>query len=92
MKMDSNIAKRKTLILNILFLAGCTAILFFLLKAPPETTTRLPQDDIHQKFHALEKKMAEKDCESCHFPEGPSPLPADHPPKYRCLFCHKQDK
>jgi hypothetical protein len=21
-----------------------------------------------------------------------APLPDDHPPKYRCLFCHKRDK
>lgn len=88
--MDIDKKSRKTLILNIIFLACCLAILVFLLKAPPETTKRLPQDDIHQAFQSMEKKAAEKHCESCHFPEGPSPLPADHPPKYRCLFCHKK--
>ena len=81
---------KKTLIPNILFIACGIAIVAFLLKAPPETTTRLPQDDIHRQFQNMEKKAAEKHCESCHFPEGSAPLPADHPPKYRCLFCHKQ--
>jgi hypothetical protein len=40
----------------------------------------------------MEKKAAEKFCEECHNPEGEAgPLPKDHPPKYRCLFCHKKD-
>jgi cytochrome c553 len=88
--MDTDNKGRKTLILNILFIACSIAILLFLLKAPPETTTRLPHDEIHRKFQSMEKKAAEKHCESCHFPAGVAPLPADHPPKYRCLFCHKQ--
>jgi hypothetical protein len=40
----------------------------------------------------MDKKEAEKFCEECHSPEGVSPLPKDHPPKYRCLFCHKRDQ
>jgi hypothetical protein len=27
----------------------------------------------------------------CHSPDGVFPLPDGHPPKYRCLFCHKRD-
>ncbi|MCG2824781.1 MAG: hypothetical protein ACYC0O_02475 [Desulfurivibrionaceae bacterium] len=82
--------KNKTRLLNILFLAGCAAILAFLLKAPPESTKKLPQDEIHLQFYPLDKKEAEKHCASCHAPEGQAPLPEGHPPKYRCLFCHKK--
>ena len=34
----------------------------------------------------------EKHCGACHAPEGQAPLPEGHPPKYRCLFCHKKYK
>jgi hypothetical protein len=40
----------------------------------------------------MDKKAAEKFCEECHNPEGVAPLPENHPPKYRCLFCHKRDQ
>jgi hypothetical protein len=40
----------------------------------------------------MDKKEAEKFCEECHSPEGVAPLPEDHPPKYRCLFCHKREQ
>jgi hypothetical protein len=36
------------------------------------------------------KKEAEKFCAECHAPDKVAPLPEDHPPKYRCLFCHKR--
>jgi len=83
---------KKTLLFNLLFLGGCLAILIFLLKAPPETTVKLPINENHQQFQAMEKKEAEKHCETCHFPEGAMPLPDNHPPKYRCLFCHKKQQ
>ncbi len=88
MKYDN----KKTWLYNMLFLLGGGAILLFLWNAPAETTKKLPQDDIHLKFHAMEKKAAEKFCEECHNPKGEVPLPEKHPPKYRCLFCHKQNK
>jgi cytochrome c553 len=88
--VDPEPKKTKTRLFNILFLVGCAAILVFLLKAPPESTKKLPQDEIHLKFHAMDKKEAEKHCTACHAPEGQAPLPKDHPPKYRCLFCHKK--
>jgi hypothetical protein len=47
-------------------------------------------DGIHTKFQTMGKKEAEKFCEECHNPQGEVPLPAGHPPKYRCIFCHKQ--
>lgn len=88
MKYDKN----KTWLYNSLFLLGGVGILLFLWNAPAETTKKLPKDDIHLNFHSLEKKAAEKFCEECHNPNGEVPLPDHHPPKYRCLFCHKQQK
>lgn len=82
--------KNKTLIYNIIFLLFCGGLFLFLWNAPQETTSSLPHDDEHERFFAMGKKEAEKYCESCHNPDGPAPLPEDHPPKYRCLFCHKK--
>jgi len=82
---------KKTLIYNLLFLTVCGGLFLFLWNAPPETTARLPHDDNHERFHKMGKKEAEKFCTECHTPDGRMPLPADHPPKYRCLFCHKKD-
>jgi hypothetical protein len=75
---------------NIIFIVLCLAILIFLLNAPKETTVKLPNDEQHSRFHALKnKKEAEKFCGECHSPNGRVPLSDKHPPKYRCLFCHK---
>jgi len=80
----------KTIVLNILFLLVCAVILLFLLEAPKETTSRLPMDDTHRPFQSgMSKKEAEKRCGECHGPKGLAPLSPDHPPPYRCLFCHK---
>lgn len=82
--------KRDLLLIGIAIL-----ILAFLLQAPPESTSRVPHDETHQKFYEITqkegKKAAEKFCDACHnadnvaFPEG-------HPAKYRCLFCHKLER
>lgn len=60
--------------------------------APEESTRRVPLDDTHAKFHTMVKaegkKAAEKFCEDCHNPQQ-VPLPDGHPPKSRCLLCHK---
>jgi hypothetical protein len=82
--------KYKILLSNSLFLAVCGGILAFLLYAPPETTAPLPHDSNHERFMTMKKKEAEKFCESCHAPGKEAPLPETHPPKYRCLFCHKR--
>lgn len=82
--------KTNTLLLNIAFVLTGGAILFFLFNAPEETTAKLPHDDNHNRFHEMKKKEAEKFCTECHSPEGVCPLPEKHPPKYRCLFCHKR--
>ena len=83
--------KKKTLLLNVAFFLVGATILAFLLNAPEETTSKLPHDEIHEPFHAIKsKKEAEKNCTSCHGEGKESPLAADHPPKFRCLFCHKR--
>jgi len=67
-------------------------ILLVLWLAPEETTKRIPDDATHHRFHEIVKlegkKAAEKFCEECHNESG-VPFPKDHPPKFRCLFCHK---
>ncbi len=78
--------------LHILFIIVAAALLFFLLKAPAETTPKLPHDETHEPFYKIEsKKEAEKSCAQCHSENGIAPLSEKHPPKYRCLFCHKRD-
>jgi hypothetical protein len=81
---------KKIWLYNAIFLMLAAGLLFFLFNAPEETTKKLPDDEIHQRFMVMDKKAAEKFCESCHNPQGEAPLPLDHPPKYRCLFCHKK--
>ncbi|MCX5870240.1 MAG: hypothetical protein NTY00_06340 [Deltaproteobacteria bacterium] len=80
----------RPLFLNIAFIVIGGAILVFLFNAPKETTTKLPKDLTHSRFQEMGKKEAEKFCTECHSPKGVSPLPEGHPPKYRCLFCHKR--
>jgi hypothetical protein len=82
--------KNNTLLYNIIFIVICGSLLYFLLKAPPETTIHLPHNQNHERFMPMKKKEAEKFCNDCHGEKGIAPLPADHPPKYRCLFCHKR--
>ncbi|MEN8190370.1 MAG: hypothetical protein ABFS19_11025 [Thermodesulfobacteriota bacterium] len=84
--------KKNILYLNLAFIICCGAILLFLLRAPEESTAKLPVDDDHKSFHTMKKKAAEKHCGECHVEDGEYPLPEEHPPKFRCLFCHKQVK
>lgn len=55
-------------------------------------TKRLPMDETHSRFYPMVKeqgkKETEKFCKECHLSER-VPLPKDHPPPFRCLFCHK---
>ena len=93
MNSDEQKSKPKNILLyNLIFIVVCGGLFLFLYKAPEETTKHLPNDDNHAKFMKMDKKEAEKFCEECHSPEGEVPLPEDHPPKYRCLFCHKRDQ
>jgi len=89
---EQNKKRQNILIYNLLFIAVCAGLFMFLWNAPEETTRHLPNDEVHARFLKMDKKEAEKFCEECHSPEGESPLPPDHPPKYRCLFCHKRDQ
>ncbi|MBW1637087.1 MAG: hypothetical protein JRJ68_12530 [Deltaproteobacteria bacterium] len=83
--------KKKLWVMNAVFAAVCVAILIFLLNAPEETTSPLPKDKIHSRFYEIKgKKEAEKFCLKCHDIGMDAPLSEDHPPKYRCLFCHKR--
>ncbi|WP_020674939.1 hypothetical protein [Geopsychrobacter electrodiphilus] len=82
---------------DILVLLGGLIIVAILWMAPPETTKHIPKDDTHQKFYDMikkdgpaGKKAAEKFCQDCHNPTQ-MPFPAEHPPKFRCTFCHKLD-
>jgi hypothetical protein len=83
--------KKYALWANIVFIVACAAIVAFLLRAPEETTPKLPQDDIHYQYFIIEsKKEAETFCRDCHSPGKKNPLSENHPPEYRCLFCHKR--
>ncbi len=82
-------SKRNRRIYNILFLLVCGGLFLVLWNAPPETTSPLPHDDVHNAFMKMGKKEAEKHCPECHTTEQ-MPLPEGHPQPYRCLFCHKR--
>ncbi len=83
----------KKFLLNIVFILICLSILGILFNAPEETTAKLPLDENHMRFqNDMDKKEAEGHCGQCHSPQGKSPLPEGHPPKYRCLFCHKRQR
>ncbi len=80
---------------DILVLAGGLIIVAVLWLAPAETTKHIPRDDTHLRFYKIVhddgKKAAEKFCQECHN-ENQVAFPAEHPPKFRCLLCHKLDK
>lgn len=88
--MTANSKTSKAIIYNLIFLLLCGGIFLFLWNAPEETTAHLPHDENHERFFPMGKKEAEKFCSECHSPDGEAPLSEDHPPKYRCLFCHKR--
>jgi hypothetical protein len=75
---------------NMMFILLCISILMFLLNAPKESTVKLPHTEQHARFYEMKsKKEAEKFCGECHSQNGQAPLSKNHPPKFRCLFCHK---
>ena len=77
---------------DIFLLLGGLLILGFLWMAPEETTKRVPKDETHQLMYDSFKKDGKKAtgllCQECHNQDGVPFLP-EHPPKSRCLFCHK---
>ncbi len=77
---------------DLLFVALAVIIVLVLWFAPPETTTKVPADETHRGLEAIlareGKKATEQSCRTCHNDQD-LPLSENHPPKYRCLFCHK---
>ena len=76
-----------------LFIAVIVIVLgIFIAISGEETTVRVPDDDIHHKYFQIVevegKKATEEFCKECHQPDN-LPLSEDHPPPFRCLFCHK---
>lgn len=89
--MEKKSTNSKIKWLNSAFFVLCVGLLVFLYLAPEETTSTLPEDETHMKFHQIDsKKDAEKACVGCHDQDGENPLPETHPDPYRCLFCHKR--
>lgn len=78
--------------LLVLLALGIVAVLW---AAPEESTRKTPFDATHEKFYSMVKqegkKTAEKFCEECHNQQQ-LPLPEGHPPKARCLLCHKLEE
>ena len=79
--------KNKKLIANLVFILIGIVIVIFLKMAPEPTTPVLPHDDNHKKFFKMKKREAEKFCDECH-----KKLSKKHPPKLRCLLCHRELK
>jgi len=88
--MANPIKKRDLILIGL-----AVIILAFLWQAPPESTSRVPDDETHRPYYELAseegKKAAEKFCADCHN-ENDIPFSDEHPGKARCLFCHKLQK
>ena len=82
--------KSLMLCLVIIFAIPGIFLVIFLGSPPEATTSGLPSDKDHIRFTTMDKKQAETYCDECHDSQGVAPLPEGHPPKSRCLFCHKQ--
>ncbi|PLY06153.1 MAG: cytochrome c [Desulfuromonas sp.] len=84
--------KKKRRILDVIVLIAAIGVVAFFLKAPPETTARVPKDDTHRQVYSSVtekgKKATEPLCSECHNEDG-VPFPPEHPLKNRCLICHK---
>lgn len=78
-----------------LTLVGIVLSFVFLISGE-ETTKKVPYDETHRPMYEVlrstgSKVKAEQGCEGCHNEAG-IPLPTGHPPKNRCLFCHKMKR
>jgi hypothetical protein len=76
------------------FIAVVVAVLVVvILLSGEEKTKKVPLDEPHHASYEIFKKTGsksetEKGCDACHN-DSLQPLPKGHPPKNRCLFCHK---
>lgn len=82
--------KKNLLVYHVFFILICGGLFYFLWKAPPETTPRMPRDQSHKRFMDMNRKQAEGFCLECHAEGKVKPLSKKHPQPYRCLFCHKR--
>jgi hypothetical protein len=82
---------------DLLFLALVGAVLVFVfLISGEETTKKVPDNGTHRPVYEVwrstgSKVKAEQVCERCHNDAG-IPFSKNHPPKNRCLFCHKMKR
>lgn len=82
---------------DVLFLAIiCAVLAVVILISGEETTRKVPNDGLHRPAYDVlaktgSKREAEKGCESCHN-DRQVRFPANHPPKNRCLLCHKMER
>lgn len=82
---------------DLMFLALVGAVLAFVfLISGKETTKQVPFDEAHRPMYEIVRSSgsrvkAEQGCEGCHT-AAKIPLPTGHPPKNRCLLCHKMKR
>ena len=82
--------KRKIWLLNLLFLLVGAGILFLLWLAPPASTPVIAIVVEVCRLLSGSSCAAELECLARDGPEMSNPLPKQHPPPYRCLFCHRR--
>lgn len=82
---------------DVLFLVIiCAVLAVVILISGKETTKKVPYDELHRPAYEVfaksgSKREAEQGCEACHNDQQVR-FPADHPPKNRCLLCHKMER
>jgi hypothetical protein len=82
---------------DLLFLViVCAVLALVILVSGEETTRKVPYDALHRPAYDVmaktgSKRETEKGCEGCHNDQQVR-FPPDHPPKNRCLFCHKMER
>lgn len=77
----------KTSTKNVIFVVGVTLVvgtLYLLSGSRPKRY--VPVDEHHPRPLAVEL------CRDCHAPGKMAPQPASHPPKEKCLLCHRDQK
>jgi hypothetical protein len=72
---------------NVIFVVGVTLVVGTLTLLSGSRTKRyVPVDEHHPRPLAVEL------CRDCHAPGKMAPQPASHPPKEKCLLCHRDKK